>query len=88
MRREPVDPAAYSRLSVPDAVLTAHVQLAAWRLDCQRAMLSLIDKETQYFVAESTKTLDVAGSGKSEHEGDELWLDLAVSIVSSNEPEY
>lgn len=44
-------------------------------------MLSLIDNETQYFVAESTKTLDIAGSGKSEKDEDDLWLDLAVSVV-------
>jgi hypothetical protein len=29
----------------------------AWRLNCQRAMVSLIDRDIQYFVAESTKTL-------------------------------
>lgn len=41
-------------------------------------MLSLIDKETQYFVAESTKTLDLGGSGESELEGDGCWLELGV----------
>ena len=84
---QPANSTAYSRFSLPDSVLTAHVQLAAWRLDCQRAMLSLIDKETQYFIAESTKTLDIGGSGKSERDGDELWLELAVSIVNLNELE-
>jgi hypothetical protein len=41
----------------PDTVLTAHAQLVTWRLNCQRAMVSLIDRDVQYFVAESTKTL-------------------------------
>jgi hypothetical protein len=43
----------------PDTVLTAHAQLVAWRLQSQRAMVSLIDRKTQYFVAESTKTLNI-----------------------------
>lgn len=44
-------------------------------------MLSLIDKGTQYFIAESTKTLDINGSGQSEADGDGLWLELAVSGI-------
>jgi hypothetical protein len=43
--------------TVPDTVLTAHAQLVAWRLNCQRAMISLIDQDIQYFVAEASKTL-------------------------------
>ena len=35
---------------------------------------SLIDRQTQYFVAESTKTLDLANNNKSEEEGDGLWF--------------
>jgi len=46
-----------SKPTSPDTVLTAHAQLVAWRLNCQRAMVSLIDRDMQYFVAESTKTL-------------------------------
>jgi hypothetical protein len=46
-----------SQSTVPDSVLTAHAQLVAWRLNCQRAMVSLIDQDIQYFVAEASKTL-------------------------------
>ena len=35
---------------------------------------SLIDREKQYFVAESTQTLDLRNNNKSEEEGDGLWF--------------
>lgn len=38
---------------------------------------SVIDQETQYFIAESTKTLDLADTSRSEKEGDDLWLGCA-----------
>jgi hypothetical protein len=46
-------------LPYPDPVLQAHAQLAAYRLNVQRAMITLVDKHTQYFVAEATRTLDL-----------------------------
>ncbi|KAL1641765.1 hypothetical protein SLS58_005804 [Diplodia intermedia] len=61
------------RSSSPNTVLTAHAQLVTWRLDVQRVLISLIDRETQYFVAESTKTLDLANSDESEDPGDAIW---------------
>ena len=36
--------------------------------------LSLIDRQKQYFVAESTKTLDLVNNNKFEEEGDGLWF--------------
>ena len=35
---------------------------------------SVIDREKQYFVAESTRTLDLIDNQKSEVEGDDLWI--------------
>ena len=35
---------------------------------------SLIDRENQYFIAEATKSLDLANTNKSEVEGDSLWF--------------
>lgn len=61
------------RFATPDTVLTAHAQLVAWRLNVQRALVSLIDRETQYFVAESTKTLDLADSDEFEEPDDAIW---------------
>jgi hypothetical protein len=46
-----------SKQSAADTILTAHAQLVAWRLNARRAMVSLIDRDMQYFVAESSKTL-------------------------------
>ncbi|KAL5114157.1 hypothetical protein ACEQ8H_007954 [Pleosporales sp. CAS-2024a] len=57
----------------PDPILTAHAQLVAWRLDAQRSMISLIDEETQYFVAESTKTLHLHNPKEHEHPDDAIW---------------
>jgi len=42
-----------------DTMLGAYAQLVSWRLDSRRAMVSLIDRETQYFIAEGTKTLNL-----------------------------
>ncbi|KAJ4983994.1 hsp90-like protein [Stagonosporopsis vannaccii] len=56
-----------------DTVLTAHSQLAAWRLNAERAMVSLIDEETQYFVAESTKTVHLDDAEKYENPEDAIW---------------
>ncbi|KAK4996724.1 hypothetical protein LTR66_003724 [Elasticomyces elasticus] len=36
-------------------------------------MVSLIDRDTQYFVAESTKTLSLEDSSVSEHPNDAIW---------------
>lgn len=63
-----------------DSVLTAHAQLVSWRLDTQRAMISLIDRETQYFVAESTKTLDLKNCAIFEADGDGQWAGVSSHI--------
>lgn len=43
------------RLPYPDTVLQAHAQSITWRLNVQCAMVNLIDKDTQYIVAKSTR---------------------------------
>lgn len=57
----------------PDTVLTAHAQLVAWRFNAQRAMISLIDRETQYFIAESTKTLHLDDALQHDEPEDAIW---------------
>lgn len=59
-------------LPYPDTVLQAHAQLAACRMDVQRAMIGLVDKDSSYFVAEATKTLDLQNTDLSETTGDGL----------------
>ncbi|EKG12536.1 hypothetical protein MPH_10336 [Macrophomina phaseolina MS6] len=71
--RPPYNTVSVTRSGVPCTVLTAHAQLVAWRLNAQRALVSLIDRETQYFVAESTKTLDLANSEEYEAPNDAVW---------------
>ncbi|KAI9880255.1 MAG: hypothetical protein M1830_004600 [Pleopsidium flavum] len=66
-----------SQASSPNTALTAYAQLTALRLNASRAMISVIDHETQYFIAESTKTLNLLDNSKSETEGDGLWLGCA-----------
>jgi hypothetical protein len=48
-----------SRSTLPQSILAAHVQLVAWRMNTRRALVSLIDRDRQYFVAESSKTLNL-----------------------------
>lgn len=57
----------------PDPMLTAHAQLVAWRLHAERAMITLIDEKIQYFVAESTKTLQLDDNHEHEHPDDAIW---------------
>ncbi|KFZ07753.1 hypothetical protein V502_09779 [Pseudogymnoascus sp. VKM F-4520 (FW-2644)] len=45
--------------SFSDTALTAFAQLIALRLDSQRAVVSLIDHENEYFLAESTSNLSL-----------------------------
>ncbi|TAQ84111.1 hypothetical protein B7494_g7570 [Chlorociboria aeruginascens] len=61
-----------SKISSPDTALTAFCQLVTWRLETQRAMISVIDGATQYFIAESTKTVDFLDNTKHAP-GDEIW---------------
>ncbi|KAL8770511.1 MAG: hypothetical protein Q9209_003767 [Squamulea sp. 1 TL-2023] len=57
-----------------ETTLTALAQLCALRLNASRAMVSVIAKDTQYFIAEATKTLDLIDNHYCEEEGDALWV--------------
>ncbi|KAE8447124.1 hypothetical protein EG329_011108 [Mollisiaceae sp. DMI_Dod_QoI] len=51
--------------SFSDTALTAFAQLTALRLSAQRAIVSLIDHENEYFLAESTSTLSLIDDDSS-----------------------
>lgn len=51
--------------SFSDTALTAFAQLIALRLESQRAIVSLIDHENEYFLAESTSTFSLLGDGSA-----------------------
>ncbi|KAK5128181.1 hypothetical protein LTR08_004085 [Meristemomyces frigidus] len=59
-------------LPYADTVLQAHCQLAACRLNVKCAMLCLVNKDTQYFVAEATKTTVLEDSTQSDELDDGL----------------
>ncbi|KAL8730215.1 MAG: hypothetical protein Q9166_004192 [cf. Caloplaca sp. 2 TL-2023] len=69
----PDDPLTANPLSSPKTTLTALAQLCALRLNASRAMVSVIAKDTQYFLAEATKSLDLVDN-KICDEGDALWV--------------
>ncbi|TVY75613.1 Autoinducer 2 sensor kinase/phosphatase LuxQ [Lachnellula suecica] len=62
-----------SKISSPDTALTSFCQLLTWRTGAQRAMIGLIDADTQYFVAESTPTVDLVDAD-IHGPGDSLWM--------------
>ena len=59
-------------LPFADTVLQAHCQLAACRLNVQRAMICLVDKDTQFFLAEATKSTVLEDSTQSDEPDDRL----------------
>jgi hypothetical protein len=61
-----------------DTVLTAHAQLTAWRLNAERSMISLIDEETQYFIAESTKTVHLDDAERYDNPEDAIWAGVSA----------
>ena len=71
-------PVIADAVSSPDTTLTALAQLCSLRLHAKRAMISVIDREKQYFLAESTKTLDLIDNTRFEDEGDALWFGCGV----------
>ena len=60
-----------------DKSLIAFAQLAAFRLDVRRCMVSLIDSNRQYILAEATKTVSLFAVS-AEHPDDDVWLGNAV----------
>jgi hypothetical protein len=67
-----------TKISSPDTILTAHAQLVAWRLNMQRTVISLIDRDTQYFVAESTKTMHLDVTTQQDGSADVPWAGCAA----------
>jgi GAF domain-containing protein len=69
--------------STPNTTLTALVQLIAWRLGMQRAIVSVVDDKAQYFLAEATKSLHL--SDATQHEiGDAIWMGCGGGTTRSN----
>lgn len=60
-----------------DKALTAFAQLATLRLGVRRAMVSLVDAQQQYILAEATKTLSLINDLR-HCPGDGIWLGQTV----------
>ncbi|KAJ5762319.1 CheY-like superfamily [Penicillium nucicola] len=58
----------------PNLVLTALSQLAAIKLGAQRAIISLIDRETLYVAAEASQSLNLGRNDVYDDDGDGLWM--------------
>lgn len=69
--------AGYTPEASRDKSLTAFAQLAAFRLNVRRCMVSLIDSNRQYILAEATKTVSLF-EAQAERPEDEVWLGNAV----------
>ncbi|CAI6338945.1 unnamed protein product [Periconia digitata] len=65
-----------------DKSLTAFAQLATLRLNVRRAMVSLIDSNKQYILAEATQTLSLQ-TQSAERKEDEVWL--GHSVIARND---
>ncbi|KAF1986364.1 hypothetical protein K402DRAFT_377511 [Aulographum hederae CBS 113979] len=77
-----------SQKSSPDTILTANAQLVAWRLNMERSLVSLLDDEQQYFVAEGTKTLRLDDTSQSEDPDDAIWAGCSTVSKSGKLCEY
>jgi len=60
-----------------DRALTAFAQLATLRLDVKRCMVSLIDANVQYILAEATQTVSLVDTKRHEA-NDEVWMGSAA----------
>ncbi|KAK4870065.1 hypothetical protein LT330_005119 [Penicillium expansum] len=58
----------------PNLVLTSLTQLAALKLGVQRAIISLIGRETLYVVAEATRSLNLGDNSVCDNDSDSLWM--------------
>jgi hypothetical protein len=58
--------------------LTSFCQLAALRLDVERAMICVFDREAQFILAEATKSVNLNDTSIHKN-NDELWLGSSAS---------
>lgn len=62
-----------SRLLSHDPTLTAFAQLGAYRMDCQRSFISLMDHDNQYVLAEATRSVSLLQQDECDP-GDEIYI--------------
>ncbi|KAI3132141.1 hypothetical protein CBS147325_8848 [Penicillium roqueforti] len=62
-----------SSLSSPNTTLTSFAQQAAIRLNAQRAFITILNHDSQFIIAEATKTTNIGNSKLYTAEGDGLF---------------
>lgn len=67
-----------SLVSAADPTLTAYAQLGAHRLDADRALISLFDRERQHVVAEATRTSPLAAGEHHAIRSDDVDVNVNV----------
>lgn len=73
-------------MSCPDAALSAFAQLAALRLGCDRAYVSILDDTHQYILTEATRTTSLHRDPTTNENDDALVYGTAtVPLESSNQ---
>ncbi|KAF2089371.1 hypothetical protein K490DRAFT_36772 [Saccharata proteae CBS 121410] len=77
----------YKAQTSRDKALTAFAQLAALRLRVRRAMVSLIDSNQQYILAEATKTISLISDDRHKP-GDYIWLGNTVIARADGVDEF
>ncbi|CEJ62180.1 hypothetical protein PMG11_10688 [Penicillium brasilianum] len=70
-----------SRLYSPNTTLTSLAQLAALRLNAQRAFITILNRDSQFVLAEATKTTNLGSSTLFSEQGDSLFA--GTSILSN-----
>jgi len=65
-------------LGSPNNTLTSFCQLAAWRLNVERAMICVFDRDTQFILAEATKSVNLNDTS-IHNNNDELWIGTSAS---------
>lgn len=60
-------------LGVNNTTLTSFAQLAALRLNVERALICVLDRDMQYVLAEATKTVNLNDNANHDDK-DQLWL--------------
>jgi hypothetical protein len=60
-------------LGSPNNTLTSFAQLAALRLDAERAFICVLDRDRQYILAEATKSVNLNDKSVHDHQGN-LWI--------------
>lgn len=67
-------PSTYDAQHSTDSTLLALCQLAALRMNAQRALVSLIDDRHQHILAEATPRTSLRSTGSSSDKNNQLWL--------------